>query len=435
MENLVLEAIEKFSLLEKDTKEITVALSGGADSMALLYALNSLKEKLNISLSAAHLNHMIRGAEALRDEEFVKEQCALLGVKLFCERADIPKIAKENSLSVELAARKVRYEFLERVSSGVIATAHTASDNLETVLFNLSRGTALGGLCGIPYKRDRIIRPLIMCTREQIEEYCKGNNIPFVTDSTNLSDDYTRNKIRHNVVPVLREINPSVEQSVIRMAENLREDANFLDSLSRAYLSQNIREDGKLSLNGFKELHTAVARRVVKQYVELKRDDISLENIHINAILEIARQGGKVSIPKDCSAISGGDTLYIEESKKQAENIRFLVETEECDGAILKNTQKVNNLLLKNALDCDKIKGKLVCRTRCSGDSIRLKNRGCTKSLNRIMSENKIPIELRDKIPVIADDDGVIWVYGVGVAQRCATDNKTKRFLKIKVEN
>jgi len=435
MEKLVLEAVERFSLLENGVKEVTVALSGGADSMALLYVLNSLKEKLNISLSAAHLNHMIRGAEALRDEEFVKEQCALLGVKLFCERADIPEIAKENSLSVELAARKVRYEFLERVSSGVIATAHTTSDNLETVLFNLSRGTALGGLCGIPYKRDRIIRPLILCTREQIEEYCKANNIPFVTDSTNLSDDYTRNKIRHKAVPVLKEINPAVEQSVLRMAENLREDADFLDSLSRAYLSQNIREDGKLSLNGFKELHAAVAKRVVKQYVGLKCDDISLENIHINAILDITRQGGKVSIPKDCFAISSGDTLYIEEGKKQAKNIRFLVETEECVGAVLKNNQKVNNLLLKNALDCDKIKGKLVCRTRCSGDSIRLKNRGCTKSLNRIMSENKIPIELRDKIPVIADDDGVIWVYGVGVAHRCAIDNKTKRFLKIKVEN
>ncbi len=434
MENLVLEAIEKFGLLDEVNREVTVALSGGADSMALLYALISLKEKLNINLSAAHLNHMIRGEEALRDEEFVKAQCERLGVKLFCERADIPKIAKENSLSTELAARKIRYEFLERVAKGFIATAHTASDNLETVIFNLSRGTASGGLGGIPPKRDRIIRPLILCSRAQIEDYCKENNIPFVTDSTNLTDDYTRNKIRHNIVTVLKEINPSVEQSVLRMSQNLREDSDFLDSLAEEYITKNTEADGKLGIAGFSELHTSVAKRVIKGYMQLRRSDISLENIHINAILSLTVSGGKTSIPKNCYATVFDNKLFIDENEKTAENTEFKVEFEECSREVLKKLQKINNLLLNNSLDCDKIKGKLVCRTRCAGDSIRLKNRGCTKSINKIMSENKIPLEIRDKIPVLQDDDGVIWIYGIGVSQRCAVTDKTKRFLKINVE-
>jgi len=434
MENLVLEAIEKFGLLTENTNEVTVALSGGADSMALLYALNSLKEKLNIKLNAAHLNHMIRGEEALRDEEFVKVQCKKLGVQLFCERADIPKIARECSISTELAARQVRYEFLERVSKGVIATAHTSSDNLETVLFNLSRGSALGGLCGIPFKRERIIRPLMLCSRAKVEEYCKANNISFVTDSSNLTDDYTRNKIRHNIVPVLKEINPSVEQSVLRMCENLKEEDDFLNSLAEEYVLKNTRSDGKLSLAGFTVIHTAVAKRIIKLYFESQREDISLESIHINEILRVALKGGKTSIPKDCYAVASVTELFIEGNENIGENIQFSVELVECDATDLKNIQKVNSLLLNNSLDCDKIKGKLICRTRCAGDNIRLKNRGCTKSLNKLMSENKIPTDLRDKMPVIADDDGVVWVYGLGVSQRCTTTDKTKRVLKINVE-
>ena len=237
MKELILKAIEQFSLIRKGDR-VTVALSGGADSMSLLYALNSLKNELGISLFAAHLNHMIRGDEALRDEQFVKAECEKLGVKLFCERANIPEIAQKNGESLELCARKVRYTFLERVSNGgLVATAHTASDNLETMLFNLARGTAIDGLCGIPPKRDIYIRPLIFVTRDDVEKYCKQESVPFVTDSTNLSDDYTRNKIRHKIIPVLKEINQNAETSAVNTALNLREDASFIKLLAKEYIA------------------------------------------------------------------------------------------------------------------------------------------------------------------------------------------------------
>lgn len=435
MENYVLEAIERYSLLENANRKVTVAISGGADSMALLHVLLKLKDKLNIDLSAAHLNHMIRGAEADRDQEFVKKQCEALGVALFNERANIPKYAEENGISTELAARKVRYDFLERVSEGVVATAHTASDNLETVLFNLSRGTAVNGLCGIPAKRGKIIRPLLLCTRSQIEEYCEKNGIPFVTDSTNLTDDYTRNKIRHNAVTVLKEINPSVEYAVLRMCASLKEDTEFLDSLAEEYIAKNTDADGSLLLKNFGSLHCSVAKRVIRKFIEDKNPEISLENIHIESAFTVAMNGGRTSLPKNCSAVSSKNKLTVEKNGLNAQNnTEFSVEITECDNTFFESIKKVNNLLLNNSIDCDKIKGKLVVRTRNAGDSIRLKNRGCTKTLNRLYSEKRVPVGLRDSIPVIADDLGVIWVYGIGVAQRAAVTNSTKQAALIEVK-
>lgn len=434
MKNCVLEAVKRFSLLENGVTTVTVALSGGADSMALLYVLLSLKEELGITVKAAHLNHMIRGEEALRDEEFVKEQCKKLGVELFCERADVPAFAKKRGISTELAARELRYEFLERINEGVIATAHTASDNLETVLFNLARGSALDGLCGIPPKRGVFIRPIILCTRADIEEYCKENGIPFVTDSTNLSDEYTRNKIRHKIVPLFKELNPSAERSVSRTSGLLREDADFLNSCADSFLAENV-SGGALCIGGLKNLPPAVAKRVIKKYIETQREEITLENIHIEEVFGAISKKCRISLPKGYSALISGDRLTLcqnGESTQKTEN--YIVNMTECDNTFFKSTKKINNLFLNNLLDCDKIMGKSVVRTRQSGDSIRLKNRGCTKTLNRLFSENRIPAEERDFIPVIADDKGVIWVYGIGAAQRCAADESARRVLVIEAK-
>lgn len=431
MENKVLQAIERFSLLEKGNN-ITVALSGGADSMALLYALISLKDKLGITVTAAHLNHGIRGEEADRDEQFVKAQCEKLGIKCFCEYADIPKLSAEQGISTELCARNVRYEFLERVSTGLIATAHNADDNLETVIFNLARGTSLDGLCGIPPKRDRIIRPVLLCNRAEIEKYCSKNNIPYVTDSTNLSDDYTRNKIRHNIMPVLREINSNVSNCVLRTTRNLREDSELLEGLAESYLSDNAKGD-TLSLENFSLLSLAVAKRVIKKFAENTVSGISLESVHIEAIFEITRNGGKTSIPKDYFANALNNKLFFTKKSEHVQKKRFKVLLTEKNNDFFEKDEKVNNLLLKNLLDCDKIVGKSVVRTRQAGDKIRLANRGCTKTLKDIYSECKIPVDERESIPVISDDKGVIWIYGIGVAHRCAVTKDSKRLLKIDV--
>lgn len=427
MVDSVLQAAERFGLFAEQ-KQITAAVSGGADSMALLYVLIELRERLGLTVSAAHLNHMIRGAEADRDEVFVKNECEKLGVPFFCERINVPEYAEENKLSLELAAREVRYDFLTRVSCGAVATAHTASDNLETMLFNLARGTALKGLCGIPPKRGIFIRPLILCTRRDVEGYCAANGIAFVTDSTNLSDEYTRNKIRHSIIPLLREINPAVETAALRTAISLSEDEAFISQAAAEYLSDNICPDGRLSVSGFADLPRAAAIRAVKEYFK----DLSLDNLHLNDIYSICLKGGRTSLPKKLSAVCADGFLYAESIQKKTEKRQFKVELAVSVNDLFTKKRKVNNLLLNNSLDCDKIMGKSVIRTRQPGDRMRLCGKGYTKTLKKLYNEYKIPPEDRETLPVIADDEGVIWIYGIGTAERCAVTERSEHILIIK---
>ncbi|MBQ2286862.1 MAG: tRNA lysidine(34) synthetase TilS [Clostridia bacterium] len=426
----VLTAIERFSLLSADN--ITVALSGGADSVALLHALCTLKDKLKINISAAHLNHMIRGDEALRDENFVKQLCGDMNVPLICESIDVPAYAEKNRLSIETAAREVRYAFFERINTGVVATAHTASDNLETVLFNLARGTGLNGLCGIPPKRSIYIRPLILVTRDEVEAYCAENCLSYVTDSTNLSDDYTRNRIRHTVIPVLKSVNPSAEKTVARTVVSVREDEEFLNACADNYLSANFK-DGFLTVDS--AVPPSVLKRAIKKYAEYIVPDLRLDSLHLNSIYSVSVNGGRTSLPCDCIAEAKNGRLSVKNKLSNGKKTVFNVSTAVKDNTFFKNGEKVNNLLLNNSIDCDKIVGESVLRTRLPGDSVRLAGRGCTKTLKKLMNELKIPNELRDSVPVLADDDGVIWVYGAGTASRCAVNEKTEKVMIITVSD
>lgn len=427
----VKEAVARFALL-KDGCHITVALSGGADSMALLYALVELKEELNIkTISAAHFNHKIRGDEALRDENFVINQCNNLGINLVLGSADVPQFAKDNHLSLELAARQLRYEFFSTIDTDFIATAHTASDNIETVIFNLTRGTALTGLCGIPPMRENYIRPLILCTRDDIENYCANKKIDFVTDSTNLSDDYTRNKIRHSVVPVLKTVNQSAESAVARMTAAIREDEDYINVQAQNQFN-NLLQNDKLNISNFNELHPALAKRIITMYCSMFNVDI--DSLHINEMYDICISGGKISISGNRCAIAKNNFLTIEDASKNTTNVEFEVNITQSDNNLFKNCEKVHNLLLKNVIDCDKIVGCLSLRTRTLGDSIRLKNKNCTKTLKKLFCEYKIPLNERQNLPVICDDDGVVWVHKIGVADRAAADEQTKKIFKIDVK-
>lgn len=432
MEEKVLRAIEKFGMLD-GVNDVTVALSGGADSMCLLHSLLVIKDTYSLNITAAHLNHMIRGKEALRDEEFVIEQCKKIGVQLFVERVDVPLFARENKISIELAARQIRYDFFERVAKGVVATAHTASDNIETVILNLTRGASLKGLCGIPPKRDKFIRPLIYCTRADVEEFCKDKGIDFVTDSTNLSDEYTRNNIRHNVVPVLKQLNPSLEENIVRMCENLREDYASLEALADSYLNGKIQKN-VLNLDGIDKIDKSIRKIALVKFVNSLNFDIQLNSFHLDKLLFLTQNSGKTGLPNNFSAICDGSTLRIE-SNDLANGQSFNVKIEKADKKLITESKKVNNLLLNNAIDCDKISGELVIRTRLPGDKIRLAGRGNTKTLKKLYNENKIPLNLRETLPVISDDLGVVWVSGIGVAERCAIKESSKNICLIKTES
>ncbi len=221
---------------------VAVALSGGADSVSLLCALKSLEGELGITVSACHLNHSMRGEESDADMRFCEELCARLGVPLFAEKIDVAQYRQKHE-SGEECARRIRYGFFERTLARLgdgarLATAHNSNDCAETVLLNLMRGTGLKGLCGIPPVRGNSVRPLIYCTRAEVEQYLSELGEGFVTDRTNLSDDYTRNKVRHMIIPEMLKINGALFEGMTRMTSSLREDSDYLEEQARLALSQ-----------------------------------------------------------------------------------------------------------------------------------------------------------------------------------------------------
>lgn len=426
----VLNAVLRFGLFDTgDT--VTVAVSGGADSMALLSALIELRKTLGINVSAAHFNHKIRGEEAKRDQQFVENYCKENEITLFLGSHDVPTFARENNLSLELAARKLRYEFFEGIETDYVATAHTSSDNLETVVLNLTRGTALSGVCGIPFKRGKFVRPLLLCTRDEIEDYCRQRALPYITDSTNLCDDYTRNKIRHNIVPLLKEINPSAENAVIRASISLREDEDFIDCIAKQEYDARY-SNCILSVAQFNKLHPAIAKRIIARYYGNFCSEV--DNFHINAIYKICLEGGKISLPGNNYAFCDSGKLKIVSCEESKVKPTYSVEISKKANDLFEEDKKIHNLLLKNTLDCDKIVGKLVCRTRTSGDKIKLKNKNGTKSLKKLFTEYSVPVNERDVWPLLCDDEGLVWVYKIGVAHRCAAGSDSKQIYRISVK-
>lgn len=415
----VIRAIEKYDML-RYTDRVTVALSGGADSVCLLYALCELGEKYGVTLDAIHINHQLRGNESHRDEEFVRSLCEKLGIPLKVFRINVSEEAERSGESIELVARNMRYELFYRENRGVVATAHTADDNLETVLFNMTRGAGLNGLCGIPPKRDYLIRPLLFCTRKEVEAYLSERNAPYIIDSTNLTDDYTRNFLRHNTVPTLKRLNPSVEQTVSVMSENLREDNDFLLSTAEKIYGICVRED-KLDATLLAIQHPAVIKRVIARYLQ-ENFAITVDALHLENCKRLLETGGRTQLKGELFAFSDGGFFFAKREQERGD-IRFSVSQKEIS---LQNTQKINNLLLKNAIDCAKINGSLTIRCRLPSDEIRLRGRNCTKSLKKLFNERKIPLELRDTLPVASDEDGVVWIHGIGVSERVAVDEKTK---------
>lgn len=437
-------AINDYSMLD-NAHRIVVGFSGGADSVCLLHCLNTLKGKLGFQLEAVHVNHGIRGGEAKRDEEF----CVL-----FCKEHNIPfktfsfdcvYEAQQNKESLEECGRRIRYQVFRNEADELtkIATAHNANDNAETLFFNLTRGASLKGACGIPPIRENIIRPLIYCSRSEIEGYCDENSLSYVVDSTNLQDEYARNKIRHNVIPVLEAINPSAVSNITSFCESAKYVYDFVsteaeNALERAFISENTYD-----LLYLKNLHCAVlSEAIVKAYALFSSN--TLDRVKLDNVIRLIRFGGRCQLyGSECAeAVKGklrffhksGDTLHAETIIKP--NCDY------CSGSYTVNiseftdySKNINKNVLDNLIDCDKIKGNLFLRTRRQGDEFTFYKRNITKSLKKLFNELGVPVEERDSIPVLCDDDGVVWIYSVGVCKRCHITDYSSNIICVKGEN
>ncbi|MBQ3928470.1 MAG: tRNA lysidine(34) synthetase TilS [Clostridia bacterium] len=430
MDNKALQTIHKYHMLRQGDR-IVVGLSGGADSCALLHFLVSLRKEMDLTIDACHVNHMLRGQEADRDEQFAAKLCEKYHITLLTQRVDVAAMAKRKKISTELCARNVRYDFFARIAdqfSAKIATAHTASDNAETVLFHLARGSGISGLCGIPPVRDNIIRPLIECTRSDTERYCRDNHIDYVTDSTNLQRDYTRNRLRLDVVPVLKTINPSFEMSVTAMSQRMREADEFLAQCARQALSEAQCRGGydTVKLSALDNIVFSEAIRLL-----LKEFHIVPEAKHIELVRKIVYNSGAVEIRKNITAVSEQGILRIvcrEAIKKTREKIPFgnqktifindkKFQLDKINLSEFHNRKKNNKFVFHNSVDYDTIPLTAVFRTRRSGDQFKPLGRNITKPLRKLMTEQKIPSEQRDSLVLLADDSEIIWAEHLGVSE------------------
>lgn len=417
--------------------KIAVGFSGGCDSSALLHALVQMRNKIGFQLAAIHVNHSLRGAESDSDQQFSEGVCKDYNVKLYTFRVDVAGEAKKTGESIELCARRMRYAaFGELIDKGyTIATAHTMSDNAETVLFNMARGSGIKGMCGIPKIRNGYIRPLLERTRADTENYCRENGIKYVTDSTNLCDDYTRNYIRHNIVSKFKKINPTFESAVLSMSGQLRDIDVMIDRMARDLL-----KSGKLS-NGYNcEILKQAEKPVLSRAVRIAAEDatgLKIDSQKTECVCSVIAGGGRTQLGKGWFAAGGKILRFYRESECSDFQTEIKIGKNETPEYYVEiNTEKaqcVHNLLMLNAIDCDKINGSMVLRNRREGDKIKLRGRP-NKLLRRLMNEVSIPAERRDSVPVIADSTGVIFVCGIGADERVAVDENTKDVIIITSE-
>ena len=378
--------------------QVVCAVSGGADSMALLWAMYLLKEKLEISLAAAHFNHNLRGAESDRDEAFVRDFCKTHGIPCYVGRGAVVSGPK----GLEAAARTARYDFLLGLP-GIIATAHTADDNAETLLLHLLRGTGLKGLGGITPKTDRLIRPMLTVTRQEVLAFLAEQNIPYILDSSNETDDFLRNRIRHHVMPLLRQENPSLAENLTATALGLRQDEAVLEALA----------EPSTDVETLLQMPPALQSRALAKLL-LAWGVPEPESRHIDLLY-------KILTSENPSA--GGDFPGNIRIARQYGKLVKLEAKEALPPVVLKNPGTTQLPQWGVCVTCSPVQGPaegwrvhtegaLTLRSRKEGDTIALP--GGRKSLKKLFIDRKIPASCRSCIPVIADSLGIVGVAGIG---------------------
>lgn len=449
--------ISKYGMLSLNDK-VVVALSGGPDSVALLHILHSLSTEYNLTLYAAHLNHLLRGKEAEEDVSFVKGLAKELKVEIWTEEVDIKGEAREKGLSLQVAARRARYDFLKRVAKEAcvlkIALGHQLDDQVETILMRLIRGTGAEGFSGIPPCRRldekiTIIRPLIDTSSEQIREYLKEKMAGFRTDSSNLCQDYQRNKVRLRLLPLLYQFNPDFKERLIATAKLWQADDDYLCEIAEKRLCKAILRDEQeiaLDLKELKKLRSPILVRILRKV--LKQDLEKITFSHIQAILKLIKEGpsqGRLSLPKGLVIKREYEKLKIVHSPQCPAVHEFRYEMEipgrvEIREAGLKIQAKIVKLkevqFASNTayFDLLKIRPPLILRSREEGDRFCPFGLKGTKKVKDLFIDLKIPARTRERIPLLVDRKGILWVVEYRRSNRAKVTEKTKRVVEFQIK-
>lgn len=423
---------------------IVVGFSGGADSTALAHWLTGRVDKGRILL--AHVNHLLRGEEAERDQKAAEAFAQTHGLGIEVLREDVAALAESRGKGTEECGREVRYAFFHRLARGDndrVLTAHNANDNAETLLLNLCRGAGPDGLCGIPRQRGKILRPLLAVDRARIEAYCRANQLPYVTDSSNLGDDYTRNRLRHQAVPVMESLNPQFIRAAGRAAELLALDRDFLLGQARALLRE-ARNPWGVESRTLNAAHPSVAGRAVKLFLE-EAGCGRLERGHIGRVLALLPQGGRTGLPGGVEAYCAQGVLWAGKPSligpyqlpvKLGENPlpggKSLILREKIKSETEK-PEKIQNLLFKNSLDYVIMSKTIVARNRRPGDRFAPAGRGLAKPLKQIFQENRVPEPLRDQVPLLVCGGEIAWCQGAGTAEKFRVTEQTVRMIEVEI--
>jgi len=457
--------VEKKMIQPKD--RILVGISGGADSVCLLFVLLELQKELDFQVSAVHVNHELRGAESQRDEDYVKRLCEELQIPLGIYHCPVQKRAERDKISLEEAGRLFRYEVFEQEAKirgcNKIAVAHHGNDQAETVLFHLFRGTGLKGLSGMEPVRGNIIRPLLCVERNEIQAWLEARQIVWCTDSTNLEDAYTRNRIRHSVLECAQnEINTKAVRHMMQTAEEISETEAFLEEETRKAFRLCVREEKNECLiyeAGFKRLHPVIQGRLLRTCLGLLSGlkDVERQHIFLLQELMIGQTGKSLDLPGERKAQKEYEGLRIfhaeavpvmklEESELTAGQA---AETEVCPqipGKIVVDGQLWVFSLEKQEFfqgipektytkwfDYDKIERYLSIRTRKTGDFLEISREHKRKKLNRFLIDEKIPAREREHLRVLADGSHVLWVPGKRISERYKVTEETRQILKVQI--
>ena len=420
-------------MLPPEGTRILAACSGGADSVALLSVLREIR---GVSTVCAHFNHCLRGEESDRDEAFVRALCESWGIPFFAGRGDVAGYARAEGMGIEDAARTLRYRFVldtaRETGCALVATAHTANDNAETVLLHLIRGAGTRGLGGIPPVRKlgegvRLIRPLLNVPRAEVEEYLAARGLSHVEDSSNAEARFTRNALRRNILPALERLNSDAVSHICSAAELLREDAAFIDGLASAFLAEHCR-DGAADIAALRKLPKPVAMRVLSALTN------NPGRKHLERAYALCLEGGerafldlpggraerhsgyfRFGVSREETAFSLPERALIPGSVTDLPELGMYVICEKA-----KNGEEINNSFNTFYFQNENICGTISVASYRQGEKVRLAGRGCTKPLRRLFAEAGIPPERRSRVPVLYDAHGVIAVYGFGAAERCA---------------
>lgn len=451
----VKETVQKHHMLAHGD-HVLIGLSGGPDSVCLLTILNKLKHELGVHLSAAYIDHGLRPDETPYEIDFCRDLCNSLGMPFITRSIDVKSYVKERKLNKQEAARELRYRVLNEIAAETaankIALGHNAGDQAETIVMRLFRGTGPSGLSGIPPVRRHIIRPLIEVERIEIEKFLEDEGMGFVIDSSNLKHEYLRNKIRHLIIPAIKNINRDITKTLSRTADIFRDEERYFEIIVTKTMMRLItRKTDKtieLFLGPLEAMDTVILRRVLRRAIDETKGLHGISFIHIEEIISLiksGKSGDRIYLPKDIRVIKGYSTLIIT-SEKPAKLDTCVMDNH--GEVVLKEALMVIHSQVINidelgdfrggrkvvAIDCDKVHFPLTIRGRLHGDFFYPAGFGKKKKIQDYFVDEKIPRDERDAIPLLISDNNIVWVIGYRLDERYKVDKDTKRVLKLEIK-